>query len=537
MISFKVRTLVICSFVLSTCVLACDRQPRRESGPDRDAPTFTVALGLSDEVPFGPGLPPQFLVFSRLIRQVDADEMEGWLARAWEHSEDYRSWTIHLRSDVQWHDGEPLTARDVEFTLRLTQHPAVVMADPGAYQIEAVDDSTLTVTYSTPIETPTPEGSWTVVWPRHRLEELDPEDFWQWEFWSRPVGTGPFRFVREIEDVAIELEANPDYFRDQPRIERVFLRRGEATVPALLAGELDAIPYLDWTVAQDLAREAGFRVTYASTPHESVALVWNHKSPGLDDARVRRALSLAIDRENLHRLLSLPGNVPPLDLPVCAELALTGQVPAAAPFDPEEAARLLDLAGWTDSDGDGVRDKGDRPFRLKIRVAGEQPDQERAAVFVQQEMRAVGVELEIQVLDGAVVWDLAENGDYSEVDGALQLLLPWEPTGLGHRALFTEGSPIGYENPEIESALDRMKDHPNTRERAFICAELVPVYRRDQPATVLYPMVWNWVVNPRIRGLPASEAAAVVETSSWTLPNYDPLQSIELIWIEEASGE
>lgn len=137
-------------------------------------------------------VPPKFVVFLPLVTRNAQGELEGALARRWEHSADFRTWTIHLRTDVRWHDGVPFTAHDVKFTLDLLPHPEVLWASPNAYRVTVLDDTTYTITYrdrgyGSPLD------EWTVYYPRHLLEGLDPADVGEWEFWLRPVGNGPYR--------------------------------------------------------------------------------------------------------------------------------------------------------------------------------------------------------------------------------------------------------------------------------------------------------------------------------------------------------
>ena len=104
--------------------------------------TVVVSHRISDEAALRPGSDSwaKFLVFLSLLWWSEEGELEGRLARTWEHSEDYREWTYHLRTDVRWHDGVPFTARDVKFTLDLLSHPAVLLFSPGRIESVTVSD-------------------------------------------------------------------------------------------------------------------------------------------------------------------------------------------------------------------------------------------------------------------------------------------------------------------------------------------------------------------------------------------------------------
>jgi ABC-type transport system substrate-binding protein len=159
-------------------VLGCAGETGRQPG---DESTLTI-LSLFDEHVLG--LPydmlDKFLVFLPLATENEAGELEGRLAQSWEHSDDLRAWTIFLRSDIRWHDGVPVTAHDVKFTLDLMKRPDVLWADPDAFEVRVLDDTSYTITYRKP-SIGNPLDSWTVYYPKHLLEGL--------EWGTAPIGT------------------------------------------------------------------------------------------------------------------------------------------------------------------------------------------------------------------------------------------------------------------------------------------------------------------------------------------------------------
>ena len=154
-------------------------------------------------------------------------------------------------------------------------------------------------------------NTWTALYPKHLLETLDPADFFQWDFWNRPVGNGPYRFAERIPETAIELEANPNYFAGVPRIARVVLKIGQDYGEAsglleLLSGNVDAIPYLQAADLVSVEDRDEHRTYYSVDAGHLAVLAWNQAHPALADRQVRHALSLAIDRPELRSALNLP---------------------------------------------------------------------------------------------------------------------------------------------------------------------------------------------------------------------------------------
>ena len=182
--------------IVGFLALACSRSDDRKAA---DGSTITVLFD-GDERAFGPAADDnqKFLVFMAMVQGYE--DPTNRLADRREHSTDYREWTYHLRRDVRWHDSVPVTAHDVAFSLDLFRHPDVLYAvSQGVGDIESVmvlDDYTMTVTWGKPNRYGL--DGWTQFYPKHLLEDLDPTEFYQWEFWKRPVGNGPYRYVRHV---------------------------------------------------------------------------------------------------------------------------------------------------------------------------------------------------------------------------------------------------------------------------------------------------------------------------------------------------
>ncbi len=445
-----------------------------------------------DERIFGPfwEMPAKFMVFLPLARLDERGELVGVLARRWEHTPDFRTWTIHLRTDVRWHDGTPFTARDVVFTYRLYGHPDLLWDAPGLRTVTAVDDSTVTMTLHRALADPI--STWEVFYPAHLLDTLAPSEFQAWDFWTRPVGNGPYRYVRHVPKTMVMLAANAAYPFGRPAIDTVVLKFADGTVsglPELLSGNVDV---LGWAERADMLRlrdDPRFRVTH----HVGAAtrgIMWKASSPLFDDARVRRALTLAIDRRELHGLLGYPEQLPLPDGPLTDAQFRRGMFPTPLPHDPVEASRLLDAAGWQDRNGDGIRDRAGRPFRFTLLVPS---DMEPVAVYVQDQLGRVGIQAAISAVDLNVVRQRSRAGDFEAV-------LVWLDRSRD-RGFFASGGAAGYRNADVDTRLDRLDTVIDPQVRDSLHAALYAIFRRDQPATVLFPGVTQYIVPTWLEGL------------------------------------
>jgi len=217
---------------------------------------------------------------------------------------------------------------------------------PGSYSVKVLDDRTCTVTCHPRTRKLVYPN--VLYYPKHLLEKLHPKKFREWEFWTRPVGNGPYRYVRHMPKTMTELEANRDYYGGKPQIERVVLKFGQfSSMPRqrlveLLSGNVDVVDALQPLEALPVAGDARFHVYHRIWPGHLKAIVWNQHHLLFGDSQIRLALTLAIDRRELHRVLNLPVSAPVFDVIFAEEQLLRAELPPPLPYDPERAKQLLD---------------------------------------------------------------------------------------------------------------------------------------------------------------------------------------------------
>jgi peptide/nickel transport system substrate-binding protein len=454
------------------------------------------------------------MVFLPFAKRDKNGELEGRLAKSWEHSADYRTWTIHLRTDVRWHDGVPVTAHDVKFTIDLLSQPVVIHSGLllGELSATVVDDSTVVITYNYDLAS---LDDWTVYYPKHLLEDLEPKDFFKWDFWKQPVGNGPYRYVRHVPKTMLELEANPDYYAGPPAIQRVVIKFGGPNLTELLSGNVDVIPYVNSLDVLKLADDSSFRAYHVFNPLFCRVILWFQTDPLFRDANVRRALTLAINRRELLRVLNMPEFVPIIEAPFTERQFRRRELPQPMSYDPHEAGRLLEEVGWRDKDGNGIREQEGQEFRFKA-IVPSLPGFGPMAILVQDNLRRIGVRMDIQILDFSVVRARvdAARGDLS----AAFFLLGCTPENL--QEYFGPSSIIGYRNPDVYPLIDQMTNVVNPDEVDLIYRRLAEILSEDQPITFLMPRVVTFIAHQRLRGL-SSPFRAI------------PSRYMEDLWIEE----
>ena len=455
--------------------------------------------------------PERYLVFIPLFTFNEQGELEGWLARSWEYSPDYREVTYHLRTDVRWHDGVSVTAHDIKFSMELMMHPDVLEESPGFFgSIAVLDDSTLRIRDGR-------GGIDEVFWPKHLLEHFNPKEFYDWEFWKHPVGNGPYRFVRYLPQTMMEFEANPDYFRGKPRIGRVILKFiGEAGLTDLLSGNVDAIMETNPIHIPKLAADPRFRVYHSySAWWIQRAIYWQNDHPLFCDFRVRQALTHAIDRRELLRVLNLPETITIVDGPYSRRQLLRSRLPDPLPYDPERARTLLEAADWRDRNGDGIRDRDGREFRFTTLV-GSLPFNKEVAVYIQDKFRRVGIIMNIQMMPNINVLAKVKEGQF---EAALTVFVSHDI--WLKRFHFGERYPLGYKNTRVVELIEQASAvlaESDAKDQIYV--QLMEIFREDLPVTFLFQRVRTIFAHRRIKGL----------SSPWQA---DPLWYMEYLWLED----
>ena len=450
----------------------------------------------------GPGddMAAQFLMFLPLVSLNSRGELEGRLAERWEPTSDYRTWTIRLRDGIRWHDGVPVTAHDIKFTLDLLSLPDVHWyAD--SYTVQVIDDLTYTITYHQGGLAFGVWDDWQVYYPKHILEKLDPRGFEIWDFWKHPVGNGPFRYVRHLPKTMLQLEANRDYYRGKPKIANLVLKLADwesGSIAELLSGDVDAAPFVRRTDVLPLSQDGRFSV-HQQLDHNPVGILcWNHRHALFRDANVRRALTLAINRRELAQVLNYPPDTPVLDAPLSRRQLQRREFADPIPYNPQMANRLLDEAGWAKRNQHGIRERDGKAFDFVLSCAAfvSQWSGLDSATYIASQLSRIGVRVRIDALEGSTHWQRVRSGDYQAAISRMYTGwgdVPSRPTSFLAAA--------GYRNPRFFQIEDRRYAVRDPDEEDRLYREMARLFQEDVPATFLHPTVVTTVASNRIRGL------------------------------------
>ena len=455
----------------------------------------------------------RYALFTTLARYDTALVARPYLAAGWRWTADRRTLELELRRDVRWHDGAPTTAADVVFTLDAARDP--LTGYPRASDLEcltevrAMDPSTVRLVFCRAQPGFPDVLTDLAILPAHLLAGLPHGQLRSASFNEHPVGNGPFRFVSHAPGQRWVFDANPGFpaaLGGPPGIRRlviVIVDEPATKLAGLVTGELDVAgiqPMHAGLVRNDPAlavMDYPILLTYG--------LAWNTRRPPFDDPRLRRALTLALDRRAMvAAYLYGFGEVADGPVPPWHPLAVPVD---RVPFDRAASGALLDSLGWRVG-ADGVRRQGARSLAVTILTVGAADNS--LEQMIQADLGAVGVRARIRQLElGAF---LARAGgaprDYDAlVTGVLGDL------SLGYlRALFDSrrlAEPLQYAQ-YASAAVDRALD-------AGDLAEVQRIVARDLPITFLYHARGLQGMSRRVRGVRMDLRGELATLRRWHL--------------------
>jgi len=343
------------------------------------------------------------LAFSGLTRYDQAGAIVPDLASAFHTESDGRIWTFDIREDATWHDGQPVTADDVVFTVKLLQDRGYVGPYSDAFHGVTVDRiAPRTVRFTLPdVYGPFADSTTVPLLPSHLLGNVPYAELSRQPFNASPIGTGPFR-VTEVDARQIVLLRNDDFYRTRPArgrpyLDKVILRFYPDPTEALLAlsrGEIDGVGGLS---SQDGERARSLKsATLYSLPTDNFVSLFLNVRPEkvvFRDRAVRQAIATAIDRGRVLQLAADGRGTVADEFVPSSSWAYVKDVTRYT-YSVEEAAALLDAADWKDHDGDGIRDKGGQKLAFAISTSDE-PARTAAATQIERDLNAIGMSVTV----------------------------------------------------------------------------------------------------------------------------------------------
>lgn len=436
------------------------------------------------------------VIFDALVKKDEHYNLQPWLATRWEQP-DPLTLVIHLRDGVRFHDGRPLEAEDVAWTIRSMIDGTLVTAKGGSFasiaRIEVPDRLTLVLRLKYPdagLLFNMSDGLFGVV-PRGSGRD----------FGQHPVGSGPFKFVSAVQDKEVIVARNPDYWAGAPKIDGVrFTVVPDAITSALelRKGSADlASNVLTLDMIHTLQEDPNLRIE--SGPSSVVIYTnFNVTDPILRDRRVRQAIACAMDRRAIIDAI-WRGQAQPADtlLPAGHWAAANPGELAQYPHDVNRAQRLLDEAGFRPGP-DGIR--------LHITLKTSTDEMTRLmAVVLQQQLRAAGIQLDLRASEFGTFYSDVTRGAFQMY--ALRWIGSNEDPDIfrytySSRSFPPKGANRGrYFNPQVDSLLAAAAGETDQNKRRADYVEVQKILARDLPGIPLWYPNNEVVHSKRIHGV------------------------------------
>jgi peptide/nickel transport system substrate-binding protein len=473
----------VCSFVGYGAVLLFVFGCSHTANADRSALTFLIESNPTN-------LDPRYatdthsqridsLLFDGLLERDPQMKLHGDLAESWD-TPDPLTYIFHLRKDVRFHNGRPLTSADVKATFEFMMNPVNKSPKRGAFRMVTAIEVPDPVTIIFHLKEPYASFTGNLLRATSGIVPVNAAP----DFSRHPIGSGAFRFVSQSQDDEVIVERNPDYFRGPPPLSRVRFRIvPDAIVRALelRKGSADIeVSSLTPDIVPVLAKQSTLAVTQG--PGTNITyLGLNLEDPILKHREVRQALAYATDRESLIRYL-LHGQ---------AQVASGILPPNHWAYNPNvtqytlntaRAEQLLDSAGFPQGK-DGIR------LRLTLKTSTDEQFRVLAAAL-QEQWHRVGVDLELRPLEFATVLSDAVKGNF-------QLnLLRWVGANndpdifefvFSSKRFPPDGANRGhYRNPHIDALTDQIRSEMDQEKRKVLCSEVQEILAVDLPYLPLW---------------------------------------------------
>lgn len=427
-------------------------------------------------------------IFSKLIDLDETNQFYGVLATKWEQTSP-TTWVFDLRDGVTFHNGEPFTSADVKYTFERILDPATASGYAPLY--DAIDSIEATTPTQVTFNLKTPFGPFLSnlanngeIVNQKAVEANDPA--------RNPVGTGPFTFVEWVQGDHITLQKNPDYFLEgKPHLDGVefkFLPVDQSRIESLRAGELDWLDAVPLQQLSTLQSDPSF--TYVTNPIAGIPdfLALNTTKPPFDNAAVRAAVALAVDKTQIRDIAYFgAGEVGSMEVPSGSPW-FGGDDPYAAGPDIEAAKAKLAEAGVT------------TPLTINYLGLPQYPELLKTGEVVREQLKQIGIDLQIEPVDVSVWFDRFVKGDYEMTSAYQERTI--DPDNFYALVLRSGGSinTTGYANPDFDAIVDKARTETDDATRKDLYEQARAMVWTDDPLIFAHYETINYLMNRNVVG-------------------------------------
>lgn len=476
----------------------------------------------------GIGSTPPNIFESLLTADADTGELKPLLAKSWQVSQDGLTIDFTLRDDIHFSDNTPITADDVVFSFSLIKNPKIDNAHLASYFQDVVSCAkidglqvrfTMSQVYFKSLEI---VGSMSIV-PRHIYGFTDETQFN--EHRSNPIGSGPYVFEKWEVGSYISLVRNENYWGKKPQIKKLVFKvitNDLAALSSMRSHQIDFISPMQPEQFLKLSADEEFLKEYSPvsywSPSEGYSYIgWNMTSEFFNDAKVRLAMTHLVDRESIRDNISA-GMTKIVIGPFYHSSPQYNKNLQPWPYDPKEAARLLDEAGWKDSDGDGIRDKNGRAFRFKFLITSGNDTRERIIKLLKDDFAKVGIEIVPDAYEWSVFIQRVMNKEFDATILGWTGVMEADPYQVWHSSQTAGGgcNRIGFNNPQADALIEQARRTLDKDKRNELYYRLQEILHNEQPYTFMFAAPTLGFVSKRFENVQAHTLG--VNIHKWYVP-------------------
>ena len=451
------------------------------------------------------------------------------LVESFEWSADATLLELELRSEVSWSDGVPVTAEDVRWTWQAQTDPDLAwgyaQSKENIRDVEVTGPHSLEIHFHRASPSQLADLNEGVILPRHAWGDLPFAEWRSNESWfvEQLVVNGPFDLESWTRQEQIVLRRNEAFPRPGlPRVDRVIYRvvpQKQNQIGELLAGEVDFVEQVPPSEVGRLEQREIQILRFWARQFNYIC--WNTGRPLFADPEVRRALTLAIDRQEIVDALWY-GFARVAVSPFLTSTWAHDPDLEALPFDLEASRRILQSKGWSDTDQDGILDLEGQPFSFELITNTGSPVRNDAAVMVQEHLRRAGIQVRLRQLEFNTVVSRALEHDFDALLGGWDIDTSMDLTYAFHTESIENGYNFGqFSDPEVDRLIDAANLETDPIVRVQQLREIEAIVHRTQPYTFLWEPQRLSAASKRLRDATPSSVSPYFRLEDWWLAGVD----------------
>lgn len=553
--SKKLISVLLSTTMLATTLAGCSSDKGNASSENQGAKdTIVYSMNMSPQGIFNPLISNisidnyvNSVAYASLMTVNPKGELEPYLAKDYKISDDEKTITYDLKENATWHDGEKVTAEDVAFTFTSMAagdytggYYGDVQNIKGAKEyhdgkaksvegIKVVDEDTVEIVFENTYAPAVTNLGTVNILPEHIWGDIAPGEWKnQTQLLNNPIGCGPYKLTEYKSGSFVKFQAVSDFFGGEVKTPNLVFKvinadttQAEfknasidiANVEALRKADIDAL------VKEGYKTEAypNFQFTYMG---------FNLRKEELKDVKVRQAFMHAINRQGIvDKVVEGRGQV--VKAPMLPSLWAYPNESLLNDYnyDEQKAKDLLKEAGWEDKDKDGIveNSKGEK-LELKLVCQTDNPVREKTAVVIQENLKAIGVKVDIESMEFSAVMDkVVANHDFDLYMMGNTLSLDPDPRAMWHSdAISHDKGVVGYnivayENPETDKLIEEGNAVLDQAQRKEIYSKFGQILNQDVPQAYLFCQDIERVYNPKLEGYEPSTFNEFYNVHNWSI--------------------